>query len=209
MTEQTSETRTGADLACIAFSSRPSGKPNGLQNGSHQPGAILAHHHSDFVSLVGPSPRLSLLAESCEPLFHEAGIWLPARGSIFVTSNRLERHGSPSIIVSEVDVESGEHWQYSEEEIGLRMGNGGTNFGDSGMLFCEQGYGDELPSSLVVVEPDADSESFATHTILNNFHGRAFNSLNDVVVHEPSGTIWFTDPDCEELHTLQTLSCMD
>lgn len=31
--------------------------------------------------------------------------------------------------------------------------------------------------------------------IVNNFHGRVFNSLNDVAVHVSTGYIFFTDPD--------------
>lgn len=34
---------------------------------------------------------------------------------------------------------------------------------------------------------------FETRTLIDNFQGRRFNSLNDVVVHT-DGSIWFTDP---------------
>jgi len=37
------------------------------------------------------------------------------------------------------------------------------------------------------------SPPFATRTLIDNFHGRSFNSLNDVVLHT-DGSIWFTDP---------------
>ena len=35
---------------------------------------------------------------------------------------------------------------------------------------------------------------YATTPLLTNFHGRWFNSVNDVIVHS-DGSIWFTDPD--------------
>lgn len=37
------------------------------------------------------------------------------------------------------------------------------------------------------------SPPYKTTPILTNYHGRWFNSVNDVVVHS-DGSIWFTDP---------------
>lgn len=61
------------------------------------------------------------------------------------------------------------------------------------VLVCDQGYGERQPSQLVLLDP----KSGATRPILNNFHGRPFNSLNDVVtlpMEDGTVTIWFTDP---------------
>jgi gluconolactonase len=90
--------------------------------------------------------------------------------------------------------------------------NGAFLFGHH-LLLCDQGYGTGQPSSLVLVDSRAPHKAT---TLLNNFHGRRFNSLNDVVVHsapgrthsrdtshplighrakgDPYETIWFTDP---------------
>jgi gluconolactonase len=59
----------------------------------------------------------------------------------------------------------------------------------SGILFCEQGTLTE-PGGLVYMET---SPPYRTEMILSNYHGRWFNSVNDVVVHS-DGSIWFTDP---------------
>ena len=48
----------------------------------------------------------------------------------------------------------------------------------------------KTPGGLVYMDV---SPPFATHALLDNFHGRLFNSLNDVVLHT-DGSIWFTDP---------------
>lgn len=74
------------------------------------------------------------------------------------------------------------------------LGNGGCLYRGH-LLFCEQGSLD-TPSQLVLVDPHPPYQS---QPILNNFHGRRFNSLNDVIVLPPphscgSETIWFTDP---------------
>ena len=68
------------------------------------------------------------------------------------------------------------------------MANGGINH-RPGILFCAQGSLD-TPGGLVYMDANPP---YTTHTLLDNFHGRHFNSLNDVVVHT-DGSIWFTDP---------------
>lgn len=68
------------------------------------------------------------------------------------------------------------------------MPNGGTNYGD-GLLFCVMGDF-SVNSALVYMEATAP---YKTTTAIDNYHGKPFNSLNDVVVHT-DGSIWFTDP---------------
>ncbi|KAL2785145.1 hypothetical protein BJX66DRAFT_315398 [Aspergillus keveii] len=46
------------------------------------------------------------------------------------------------------------------------------------------------PSTLVYMEASAP---YKTTVLLDNFHSRRFNSINDVVIHS-DGSIWFTDP---------------
>jgi gluconolactonase len=41
--------------------------------------------------------------------------------------------------------------------------------------------------------PHATSISYEAKLLITDFHGRPFNSPNDVVVHS-DGSIWFTDP---------------
>ncbi|KAK5017261.1 hypothetical protein LTR60_002015 [Cryomyces antarcticus] len=68
------------------------------------------------------------------------------------------------------------------------MANGGVNYQD-GALFCAQGDLD-TPGSLVYMEAKSPYKAM---TLLDNFHGRLFNSPNDVVVHS-NRSIWLTDP---------------
>lgn len=168
--------------------------------------AVFIAHQPQFKSILGPSPKLSLIAEEGWACFHEAGIYDPHRGSIFITSNRItgEQHENQHIAVTEVPLaDPSARKQLSPSEHGVVMANGGTNYKD-GYLFCDQGYGESQPSSLVFVAPSKDGHSLDSQVILNNYHGRPFNSLNDVVVHR-DGSIWFTDPDCE--HRLHAVRC--
>lgn len=77
----------------------------------------------------------------------------------------------------------------------ISLGNGGCLYGCR-LLFCDQGTMDQ-PSQLVLVDPMAPST--CSQPILNNYHGRPFNSLNDVITlrHPHDSTkllIFFTDP---------------
>ncbi|PWN19097.1 hypothetical protein BCV69DRAFT_313858 [Microstroma glucosiphilum] len=89
---------------------------------------------------------------------------------------------------------------------GLAMPNGGTNWtheGQEAVLWCEQGRDDldgegarPVSSSLVVTLPNAAAPGLKTAGVLvDNYDGKPFSSLNDVVVHQQSGVVFFTDPD--------------
>lgn len=103
-------------------------------------------------------------------------------------------------------------WQDLPRSQTYPASNGACLFAGQ-LLVCDQGYQRDSPSQLVLVKPNAP---YAATPLLNNFHGRPFNSLNDVVVLSlPSQThrrtihsallgtrregdayetIWFTDP---------------
>ena len=67
------------------------------------------------------------------------------------------------------------------------MPNGGVNYQD-GILFCAQGSEKQTSGGIVFMPRKSPPLSLVT-----NFHGRDFNSVNDVVVAK-DGCIWFTDP---------------
>jgi gluconolactonase len=71
---------------------------------------------------------------------------------------------------------------------GIDMPNGAVNYND-GILFCAQGTAQSGTGGLWFMP----RESSAPKPIVTNFHGRDFNSVNDVVVAKDE-SIWFTDP---------------
>lgn len=158
--------------------------------------ASFVVHDQGVKALFGPEPTLELLAENKEyPAFHEAGVYCHQDQTLFVTSNQFQdATGKGKIQISKVTLHrSGPKTTAQVEEIhpGLSMGNGGINCGDR-VLFCVQGGPDNAtdPSALVYMDSRAPH---TTQTLVSSFHGRHFNSLNDVVVHS-DGSIWFTDP---------------
>lgn len=96
-----------------------------------------------------------------------------------------------------------------ELPAGLAMPNGATKWtldGQESVLWCEQGrYApvdsvhscEDVHSALVAFTPRTrhDLSSASTSTLLDNYESKRFSSLNDVVVPEQSGVVFFTDPD--------------
>jgi gluconolactonase len=68
------------------------------------------------------------------------------------------------------------------------MPNGGVNYKD-GLLLCAQGSPAPGTGGIYYMPRNAPPKALVT-----NWHGRDFNSVNDVVVSKKDGSIWFTDP---------------
>ncbi|KAG5979415.1 hypothetical protein E4U55_005191 [Claviceps digitariae] len=156
--------------------------------------------HDDLVKdLFGPTPRLELLHQDPDcPFAHEAGVFIPQTNSLFITSNHFHDPATRArrVRITRVALPDDTHTHTHTgrlpcEEIDARhipMANGGVNYND-GVLFCAQGD-HHHPGGLIFM---AAEPPYASHCLLSSFHGRPFNSPNDVVVHS-DGSIWFTDP---------------
>lgn len=145
-------------------------------------------HQEDFNTIIGSQPSLDLLLHHNFAFAHEAGVFIAGRNELYITSNRIiASDGGQSVQISRVKLSL----PVIHEVLDLpkiKMGNGGVNYKD-GIIFCAQGDRSE-PSGLFYVKIDEPQE---VKLLISAFHGRPFNSLNDVVVHT-DGSIWFTDP---------------
>ena len=70
----------------------------------------------------------------------------------------------------------------------VQITNGGTGPINGSILLATRGRGN-LPAALVLLNPNAPNNAT---TLLDNFFGRQFDSMNDLKIH-PSGNIFFTD----------------
>ncbi|GAA6023406.1 hypothetical protein JCM10207_002536 [Rhodosporidiobolus poonsookiae] len=194
-------------------------------------------YHPDFLKIVGSQPSLKVIAssegdkEGGYPLFHEAGVWLEETQEVAFTSNcapqfrnligkiRLDALDAPHSravdsswdILTPVPAASSAYpgnTVVASNGATIYRPDGGKD-GNDKLLVCCQGTA-SLPSSLSVVDPQTGE----SYPILNNFHGRPFSAINDVVVlpppapvgeewyttdrldlhSDPLTTIWFTDP---------------
>lgn len=147
-------------------------------------------YDSRFDNIIGELPTMELALQADYPFAHEAGVYIPHTDSVFVTSNQFNKSESEplTIVVNELTRQDNGLWKKSEIDCNIPMANGAVNYG-SGALFCAQG---DQHNAGGLVWMDSLSP-YSTSFILDNYNGRWFNSLNDVVV-KSDGSIWFTDP---------------
>ncbi|KAI9051736.1 hypothetical protein LZ554_004776 [Drepanopeziza brunnea f. sp. 'monogermtubi'] len=165
----------------------------------------ILQYTPEFGELIGPSPTHSLLlstsSTSKNPFFHEACVFLPTHDELYTTSNLLQSTSTssyPTILISRIKLHrtdrlSGSNnvhtveWAKMRPPPGIDMPNGGVNYQD-GILFCAQGQATSGTGGIHYMPRGA-----APKPMVTGFHGRDFNSVNDVVVAK-DGAIWFTDP---------------
>jgi gluconolactonase len=159
----------------------------------------LQIHDNAAKGLIGQEPKLDLLLENTKcPFAHEAGVFIPEDDSLWITSNQYPHSetGNTHIHISRIEIPSDastNEIKYSEINVkNVPLPNGGVNY-KNGVLFCAQGTID-MPGGIAFMPlttgTDAQHEA---KLLVSSFHGRPFNSPNDVVVHS-DGSIWFTDP---------------
>ncbi|KAL5114314.1 hypothetical protein ACEQ8H_007789 [Pleosporales sp. CAS-2024a] len=149
--------------------------------------------------IVGCEPKLDLLFENTKyPFAHEAGVYIPQDNSLWITSNQYSHMESckKRIHISRVRLPSNENTCTNCEELEVKnvpLPNGGVNYKD-GILFCAQGTHDVSGGITYMPLNQGDGKgTLEAKMLVSDFHGRPFNSPNDVVVHS-DGSIWFTDP---------------
>ncbi|THY28048.1 calcium-dependent phosphotriesterase [Aureobasidium pullulans] len=152
-------------------------------------GAGFLSYENSFNEIIGQSAGLKCVLEDDIPFAHEAGVYFPEQDSLFVTSNRFktEQEDEGSILIHKLNRNS-DLWTKEQVPADITMANGGVNY-QHGILFCAQGD-QSTKGGLVLMEAEPP---YKVQTLVNSYHGRRFNSVNDVVV-KSDGSIWFTDP---------------
>lgn len=151
-------------------------------------------YNEKFNEMLGAHADLKLALQESFPFAHEAGVYFPSTDSVYVTSNQFEMptRGDKVVVISKLSRNLYGEWTRHQVPNEIRMPSGGVRYDDGildGVLFCCQGDL-EAPSGLIQVEADYP---FRLRTLLDNYHGRRFNSPKDVTIHS-DGSIWFTDP---------------
>ncbi|KAH7093325.1 hypothetical protein FB567DRAFT_557300 [Paraphoma chrysanthemicola] len=154
--------------------------------------------------ILSADAKLEVLLEDDQcPFAHEAGVFIPEHNALYITSNQYPHPstGNSHIHISRVQLppspNSNEVNCSRIEAKSVPMPNGGVNYKD-GVLFCAQGTIDE-PGGIAYMplkrstNLNLDDDEHEAELLVSSFHGRPFNSPNDVVVHS-DGSIWFTDP---------------
>jgi gluconolactonase len=148
--------------------------------------------------MLGPTPKLTNILTSSDPLYHEAGIVIPSSTSpeLILVSNQYNTTNSPStnnktIVITKTTKSANGTW--STEIISpsppIPLANGGTAYLNNTLVFNAQGTLD-TPGGLYQMSL---SPPYETKVPVNNYFGLPFNSPNDVFATS-DGALWFTDP---------------
>jgi gluconolactonase len=146
-----------------------------------EPSFVL--YNDKFLDLLGQSPKLNMIEERNYQFAHEAGVYIRRTDSVYFTAN-FQTCDPVDLYAINCKTLKVEKLTYPD----VVNANGACHFND-GVLYCSQGDR-TIPSALVWVDPGSGK----SETLVNNFRGRQFSSINDVVIHHETGDIWFTDP---------------
>ncbi|KAK7735135.1 hypothetical protein SLS63_004123 [Diaporthe eres] len=161
-------------------------------------------YDNEFYDVIGKDPSLTLIATSeTDPIFHEAVVWHPPKDEVFFVQNA----GAPaagtglnkSSIIQKISLAEAEAVRKGERNnVTVTVvpshpqvinPNGGTNY-KGNIVFAGEGQGENITSTMFLMNPEAP---FNTTVLFNNYFGRQFNSLNDVVINPRNGELYFTD----------------
>jgi gluconolactonase len=136
-----------------------------------------------FSKILGSNPSITQVQTRDYQFAHEAGVYIKSTNRVYFTANFQT---CDPIALYSVDATS---LQVNDDDFkGLVQANGACNYKDK-ILYCCQGDMTN-PSNLVLTDPTTGK----SEPLINNFQGRPFNSINDVVIHHANDEIWFTDP---------------
>lgn len=188
---------THVDLLRLATSFDYSYSLEAIANASTEQVSFISYHPTFDTEVLGNNPSQKLVADLPWNAFHEAGVYNKQTGKLYGTSNWVGDFDNP-INVTVIDINNNDAIS-SVRYPNLAEANGGTAFYPVGtapnsnagqqIVFCDEGDLQRGPSQLVLVDPAKNTSK----VLLNNFLGKNFSSINDVVQHPKTGDLWFTD----------------
>ncbi|UZJ55612.1 hypothetical protein CBS101457_004932 [Exobasidium rhododendri] len=174
---------------------------------STQQDALRSGYNATFVSLsdefddlFGSNPQAVLAAHNAQPIFFEAGIWVPGNGtngengSVWFTADTETTNYTsaslPKIHVLDLSTNQVSQPAFSHS---ITNPNGGTLYGsrsDHAVLIAALGN-TTVGGSIVKV----DTRTYKVETLVNSYWGYPFNSPDDVAFarFDQGDVIYFTD----------------
>lgn len=163
-------------------------------------------YDEEFLAIIGQNPTLTLLAEEAtDPLYHEAVVWYEPTDEVFFVQNAGAVAAgtglNKSSIIQKISLSEADAVKDMANATGqvtvtvvpsnpmVINPNGATNYRGQ-IVYMAEGAGPDNTSNVILMNP---VEPYNTTVLLNNYFGRQFSSLNDVVVHPENKDLYFTD----------------
>ncbi|KAJ4154460.1 hypothetical protein NW754_001409 [Fusarium falciforme] len=175
-------------------------------------------YDDEFLDVIGSNPSLTLIATSdTDPIFHEAVVWHPPKDEVFFVQNAGAPAAgtglNKSSIIQKISLKEAEAVRKGKlDEVTVTVvpskpqvinPNGGTNY-KGNIVFAGEGQGDDITSALYLMNPNPHTTLLVSilhldfqgpsanqrQVLLNNYFGRQFSSLNDVVINPRNGELY-------------------
>lgn len=153
------------------------------------------------LALLGSKPSYSFVFNVSNAV-HEAPVYAPVQNKLYISQLAPPAGYLPQLIVDLNNDPPTLSTFISDPPV--YAPNGGT-FHDGKVVWGASGGNDstgggEQRVSLRTLDPATNK----TTTLLNNYFGSYFNTIDDLSVHPKTGDVWFTDPDYVGSTLLQT-----
>lgn len=189
---------THVDLLQLATSFQYANHLQAIANASTNQISFLSYDESFVNNVLGPNVSQQFITQTDWTAFHEAGVYNIETGKLYATSNWAGSLDNP-INVTAIDISNGNTIESIRFE-NVAEANGACAYYPPGtppdssegqqIVFCDEGDFNHA-SKLTLVDPAINS----SRVLINNYMGRNFSSLNDVVQHPITGDLWFTDTE--------------
>lgn len=164
---------------------------NGTQLKDVQNASFLVFDHQRGLEILGSNPTYEFVF-SVSKAVHEAPVYVPSQNKLYLSQLSPPPGYLPQLVI-DLNQDPPTLSEFLSDPP-VYAPNGGT-FYDGKIIWAASGGnrstgGGEQREGLRMLDPETNKST----TLVNNYFGYYFNTIDDVAVNKKTGDIYFTDP---------------
>ncbi|KAJ9273499.1 hypothetical protein DTO212C5_573 [Paecilomyces variotii] len=172
---------------------------NGTQLKDVQNASFLVFDHQRGLEILGSNPTYEFIF-SVSNAVHEAPVYVPSQNKLYLSQLSPPPGYLPQLVI-DLNQDPPTLSEFLSDPP-VYAPNGGT-FYDGKIIWAASGgnrsiEGGEQREGLRMLDPETNK----TTTLVNNYFGFYFNTIDDVAVNKKTGDIYFTDPQYSWFNSL-------